>query len=386
MLMVGKRFLVTYTNAVPIVALESELVPENERLSPLMEQRRIRKSGDKTHNRLEASVLEHNKDPDEFDALRVKAIVGHYLLHPLYLSTYHVNHVLELNDYMKWVLELLDMLIVDPTPLLKGDVHALQYWNRPLQHEPLLVHALHTPVHGDAAFLRMLKAGLEHARTWTIRHSTEHLVGGALDYHSMRASLAKVWHELESHPIDNLAAERTLTLDCYLTRILGTRLRVHAREAMVKWAMNVRRAGGGVEIEGWSAEQRRATLRDAMRAGRARHETEHQETARLYRERLPTLRAAEQQFRVAEEKKEAVLAAFAKMRAEEREVRCVGTVWAPSHSSQPYRCRCSWRCATSSTSSPYGARARTPSCGRCWRRRWRTRWRREWRQARWRRR
>ena len=55
--MVGERFLVTYTNAVPIVALESELVPENERLSPLMEQRRIRKSGDKTHNRLEASVL-----------------------------------------------------------------------------------------------------------------------------------------------------------------------------------------------------------------------------------------------------------------------------------------------------------------------------------------
>ena len=58
---------------------------------------------------------------DEFDALRVKAIVGHYLLHPLYLSTYHIEHVLELNEYMKWVLKLLDVLILDPTPLLKGD-------------------------------------------------------------------------------------------------------------------------------------------------------------------------------------------------------------------------------------------------------------------------
>ena len=88
-------------------------------------------------------------------AARVKAIVGHYLLHPLYLSTYHIEHVLELNDYMKWVLNLLDVLILDPTPLLEGDVHALQYFHRALQHEPLLTHALHTPAWGDAAFLRM---------------------------------------------------------------------------------------------------------------------------------------------------------------------------------------------------------------------------------------
>ena len=65
-------------------------------------------------------------------AARVKAIVGHYLLHPLYLSTYHIEHVLELNDYMKWVLNLLDVLILDPTPLLEGDVHALQYFHRAL--------------------------------------------------------------------------------------------------------------------------------------------------------------------------------------------------------------------------------------------------------------
>ena len=63
-----------------------------------------------------------------------------------------------------------------------------------------------------------------------------------------------------------------------------------------------------------------------MRAARARLETEHQEAARLHRERLPTLRANEEQFRVAEEKKAAVLAAFEKMRAEGREVRCVGAI------------------------------------------------------------
>ena len=38
------------------------------------------------------------------------------------------------------------------------------------------------------------------------------------------------------------------------------------------------------------------------------------------------LRAAEQQFRVSEEKKAAVLATFAKMREEGREVRCVGAI------------------------------------------------------------
>ena len=139
---VGERFLVTYTNALVAVALQSELTPPAERLDALMEVRRTRKSSNKAHNRLEASVLEHYKDHDEFDALRVKAIVGHYLLHPLYLSTYHMEHVLELNEYVTWVLTLFDALIADPAPLLKGEVHALQYWNRALQHEPLPVHAL----------------------------------------------------------------------------------------------------------------------------------------------------------------------------------------------------------------------------------------------------
>ena len=60
-----------------------------------------------------------------------------------------------------------------------------------------------------------------------MRHSEEHLPGGALDYDTLGSRLAEqVWHEMESHPIDNLAAERTLALDCYLTRVLGTRLRV----------------------------------------------------------------------------------------------------------------------------------------------------------------
>eukprot|EP00966_Prymnesium_polylepis_P179519 4156795-Prymnesium_polylepis.1 len=73
---VGERFLVTYTNAVPVVALESERLEPHEKLSAMMELRRVRKSGDKTLNRLEASVLEHYKDHDVIDAMRVKAIVG----------------------------------------------------------------------------------------------------------------------------------------------------------------------------------------------------------------------------------------------------------------------------------------------------------------------
>ena len=228
---------------------------------------------------------------------------------------------------MTWVLALLDGLIADPTPLLAGEVHTLHYWNRPLQHEPLLLHALHTPSWGDANFLRMLKAGLEHARKWTVRHSEEHLSGGALDYASMHAALAaEMWQELESHPIDNLAAERTLALDCYLTKVLGTGLRVHAREAMVKWSTNVKRASGGLEIDGWTSEQVHATLRDAMRKARARIETARKEAARLHEERLPALRANEQQFRVSEAKKAAVRAAFEQMRAEGKEVRCVGAI------------------------------------------------------------
>ena len=56
----------------------------------------------------------------------IKAIVGHYLLHHLYLSTYHVSHVLELNDYVVWVLALFDRLIADPAPLLAGEGRGAQ--------------------------------------------------------------------------------------------------------------------------------------------------------------------------------------------------------------------------------------------------------------------
>ena len=96
---------------------------------------------------------------------------------------------------------------------------------------------------------------------------------------------------------------------------------------MVKWSMNVRRSGGGLEIDSWSEEQRHRTLRDAMREGRRRIETQHQESARCTnKERLPALRASEQQFRVSEAKKAAVLAAFKRMRADGKEVRHVDAI------------------------------------------------------------
>ena len=62
------------------------------------------------------------------------------------------------------------------------------------------------------------------------------------------------------------------------------------------------KADGSLELDDWSAEQRFVVLHHAMRFGRSRAETEHAETARLHRERLPALRANEQQFRVSEEK------------------------------------------------------------------------------------
>jgi hypothetical protein len=88
--MVGERFLVTCTNALPVLALESELVPTGERLTEYLEVRRRRKSI-KTLNRLEESIIKFYQDHDTLDAVRVKALVGHYLLHPMYLSTYQVR-------------------------------------------------------------------------------------------------------------------------------------------------------------------------------------------------------------------------------------------------------------------------------------------------------
>lgn len=76
--MVGERFLVTNTNALPCVAIMSHLLPPEERLDARLEKMRIRKSaGARTHNKLEASVLARYKDNVTFDALRCKAVVGH---------------------------------------------------------------------------------------------------------------------------------------------------------------------------------------------------------------------------------------------------------------------------------------------------------------------
>ena len=62
----------------------------------------------------------------------------------MYRSTYQVKHVLELNGYLQWLLALLDDLIADPTHLLQGRVHGLQYWHMAIEMDPLLVHVLHT--------------------------------------------------------------------------------------------------------------------------------------------------------------------------------------------------------------------------------------------------
>ena len=219
--MVGERFLVTCTNALPVLALESELLAPEERLGAYLEKRAQRKSGGaatQVLNKLEQSVMDYYKDTDTLDAVRVKALVGHYLLHPFYLSTYQVQHVLELNRYITWVLKLLDSLIADPSPLLRGEVNGLQYWNAPITHNPLMVYVHHTPSWGNAALIRLLLGGLKEMRVWTLRHSLETQEGGKLDFRAMHAGLQhEAWAALEAHPIDNLGCERVLAQDCYRT-------------------------------------------------------------------------------------------------------------------------------------------------------------------------
>jgi len=53
--------------------------------------------------------------------------------------------------------------------------------------------------------------------------------------------------------------------------------------------MNVKRNDGTLAMETWAPDARARTLRDAMRAGRTKCETAHEEISRLHRERLPTL-------------------------------------------------------------------------------------------------
>ena len=65
---------------------------------------------------------------------------------------------------------------------------------------------------------------------------------------------------------------------------------------------------------------------DAMRAGRAKHETNRQEAVRLHREMLPELRAREQQYAVSEAKKAKVLEQLRRLEQEEKVVRRKGAV------------------------------------------------------------
>jgi hypothetical protein len=134
------------------------------------------------------------------------------------------------------------------------------------------------------------------------------------------------WSALEAHPVDNLSCERVLAQDCYITRVLGTVMRVHMRAAMVKWSMNVKREKGKLAIDNWSEADLAKTMDDAMKSGRASVETMQQESARIHRERLPFLRESQRLFDVSEAKKAAVMHAFVAMRAEGKEVRHVGAI------------------------------------------------------------
>lgn len=41
------------------------------------------------------------------------------------------------------------VLVIDPSPLLRGEVNGLQYWNAPITFDPLLKYALHTRAEDD---------------------------------------------------------------------------------------------------------------------------------------------------------------------------------------------------------------------------------------------
>ena len=110
--------------------------------------------------------------------------------------------------------------------------------------------------------------------------------------------------------------------------MLGTGLRVHAREAMVKWSMNVMLKSGELAMDALRMDLAYLLkiMADAMRIGRRLVETMEKESARLHSERLPNLREAERMFHVREERKASVMRAFVQMRAEGREVRRVGAI------------------------------------------------------------
>ena len=50
--------------------------------------------------------------------------------------------------------------------------------------------------------------------------------------------------------------------------------------------MNVKRADGSLKLDDWSPEQVHVTLRDAMRKGRERMQTEREEAAQLFNDKL----------------------------------------------------------------------------------------------------
>ena len=73
--------------------------------------------------------------------------------------------------------------------------------------------------------------------------------------------------------------------------MLGTGLRVHAREAMVKWSMNVMLKSGELAMDALRMDLAYLLkiMADAMRIGRRLVETMEKESARLHSERLPNL-------------------------------------------------------------------------------------------------
>ena len=117
-----------------------------------------------------------------------------------------------------------------------------------------------------------------------------------------------------------------------MTQHLGTRFRVHAREAQIKFAMNVvrkaPRAGAAtvLVIDDWSEAHRHASIHHAIARGRRIDETEVKEVGRLWKENLPRLQENQRLYLVTRERKDTLVRKMGLLRQEGKVVRRVGAI------------------------------------------------------------